>query len=55
MEKGLKQSNPESMKMSMRTANFVREAITIAEKNKVLSELQDKIKHHMTKKPKYSD
>ena len=53
MEKGLKQSNLESMKMSMRTANFAREAI--AEKNKVLSELQDKIKHHMTKKPKYSD
>ena len=46
----LKLTNPEAMKMSMRTANFARESI--AEKQKVLSELQDKVKHHMLKKRK---
>ena len=50
MEKCLKCVDPESIKTSMRTANFAREAMV--KKGKTLDELQDKIKQHMSKKPR---
>ena len=51
MERGLVLTKPGDIKAATtRTADFARQATV--EKGVVLSELQDKIKHHMSKKPK---
>ena len=50
MELRLVLTKPGDIKAAMRTADFARQAAV--EKGVVLSELQDKIKHHMSKKPK---
>ena len=50
MERGLILTKPGDIKAAMRTADFARQAAV--DKGFLLSELQDKIKHHMSKRPK---
>ena len=50
MEQALKQTNPSSMKTSMRTAKFAAEAAEV--RGKVLNEKHEELARHMGKKPR---